>query len=354
MNVKEEQRVCVKFCVKLNKTFSETFLMLQAAFGEECLSRSCCHQWFKRFKDGRTSTDDDARSGRPSTSINDDNVAKVNALVRSDRRLTIREMAEECNISFGSCQEILTEKLQMRRVAAKIVPKLLTEDQKQHRIHLSEELLQKANDDESFLKHVITGDETWVFGYDVETKAQSSQWTSKGSPGPKKARQVKSNVKVMLTVFFDCKGVVYYEFLPQGQTINRFVYLETLRKLRNAVRRKRPELWQSGDWVLHHDNAPVHSALVIRDFCVKNAMTVIPQPPYSPDLAPADFFLFPKLKRSLKGRRFQTVDEIKEKTTELLNTFTKEEFPGAFDQWKHRWEKCVASQGDYFEGDKFE
>lgn len=234
------------------------------------------------------------------------------------------------------------------------MPKLLTEDQKQHRIHVSEELLQKANDDESFLKHVITGDETWVFGYDVETKAQSSQWTSKGSPRPKKARQVKSNVKVMLTVFFDCKGVVYYEFLPQGQTINRFVYLETLRKLRNAVRRKRPELWQSGDWVLHHDNAPVHSALVIRNFCVKNAMTVIPQPPYSPDLAPADFFLFPKLKRPLKGRRFQTVDEIKEKTTELLNTFTKEEFSGAFDQWKHRWEKCVASQGEYFEGDKFE
>ncbi|MGR0295365.1 hypothetical protein ACUWCL_28355, partial [Klebsiella pneumoniae] len=68
MNVKEEQRVCVKFCVKLGKMFTETFQMLQVAFGDECLSRSRCHEWYKRFKEGRTSCEDDSRSGRPSTS----------------------------------------------------------------------------------------------------------------------------------------------------------------------------------------------------------------------------------------------------------------------------------------------
>ena len=64
MNEKEEQRVCVKFCVKLGKTFTETFQMLQVAFGDECLSRSRCHEWYKRFKEGRTSCEDDSRSGR--------------------------------------------------------------------------------------------------------------------------------------------------------------------------------------------------------------------------------------------------------------------------------------------------
>ncbi|CAN7983792.1 unnamed protein product [Ixodes hexagonus] len=78
---------------------------------------------------------------------------------------------------------------------------------------------------------------------------QSSQWKTKSSPTPKKARKVKSNVKVMLTVFFDWKGVVYYEFLPRGETINRFRYLETLRHLRETARRKRLELWRSGEWV---------------------------------------------------------------------------------------------------------
>ncbi|XP_054706645.1 protein GVQW3-like [Uloborus diversus] len=111
MDRKVEQRVCVKLCVKLGKSFVETFQMLQDAFDNEVLSRSRCHEWFKRFKEGRTSTTDDPRSGRPSTSTDDAQVAKLNALVRSNRRLTIREMAEECHISFGSCQEILTEKI---------------------------------------------------------------------------------------------------------------------------------------------------------------------------------------------------------------------------------------------------
>lgn len=354
MNANEEQRVCVKFCVKLGKTFTETFQMLQEAFRDQCLSRSRCHEWFKRFKDGRTSSADNPRSGRPSTSTDEEHVERVKTLVRSNRRLTIREMAEECNISFGSCQAILTQKLNMHRVAAKFVPRLLTDEQKQHRVQVCEELLEMAHGDENFLKRIITGDETWVYGYDVETKVQSSQWKSTSSPTPKKARQVKSNVKVMLTVFFDWQGVVYYEFLPRGETINRFRYLATLRNLREAVRRKRPMLWRSGDWVLHHDNAPVHSALLIRNFCTKNGMTVIPQPPYSPDLAPADFFLFPKLKRPLKGQRFDSIERIKEKSLEELNSIHQEQFSGSFQQWKRRWEKCVRCQGEYFEGDKVE
>lgn len=123
----------------------------------------------------------------------------------------------------------------------------------------------------------------------METKAQSSQWIEKGEPRPKKARQVRSNTKVLLTAFFDSQGVVHHEFLPQGQTVNRHYYNEVLRRLRDKVRRKRPELWADNSWFLHHDNAPAHASLQIREFCAKNQMSVLPHPPYSPDLAPADF-----------------------------------------------------------------
>lgn len=119
------------------------------------------------------------------------------------------------------------------------------------------------------------------------------------------------------------------------------------------MRRKRPELWERGDWALHHDNTPVHSALFIRAVLCKNGITVIPQPPFSPDLAPADFFLYPTLKTPLKGRIFQAVDEIKQKTTEQLNTITKEEFSRAFDQGKNLCAEFVTFQGEYFKGDKF-
>ena len=96
-------------------------------------------------------------------------------------------------------------------------------------------MLDVANHDPEFIKTIITGDETWVYGYDPETKFQSSQWKYPESPRPKKARQVRSNVKVMLTCFFDSRGIVHHEYAPEGQTINKEYYLEILRRLRDAV-----------------------------------------------------------------------------------------------------------------------
>jgi len=94
----------------------------------------------------------------------------------------------------------------------------------------------------------------------------------------KKARQVKSNVKTMLICFFDIKGLVYFEFVPQGQTVNQQFYLELLKRFRDVARRNRPELWRSGEWLLHHDNAPAHTALSVRQFLTKNEMTTASHP----------------------------------------------------------------------------
>ncbi|UYV70067.1 hypothetical protein LAZ67_7001696 [Cordylochernes scorpioides] len=242
----------------------------------------------------------------------------------------------------------------MRRVAAKFVPKLLNCDQKQHRMNIANEILDSVRDDPNLLQRVITSDEGWVYGYDVETKAQSSQWKLPHEPRPKKARQVRSNVKVLLTVFFDCRGVVHHEFLPQGRTVNKEYYLQVMRNLREAIRQKCPDLWKNKNWLLHHDNAPAHTSLLVRDFLAKNNTLMLQQPPYSPDLAPCDFFLFPKLKRPMKGRRYATLDEIKTASKEELKKIFKNDFLKCFEDWKNHWHKCIISHGDYFEGDKIE
>jgi len=83
-------------------------------------------------------------------------------------------------------------------------------------------------------------------------------------------------------------------------------------------------------------------------------MTVVPEPPYSPDVAPADFFLFPQLKSSLKGCRFQTIEEIEENWTRDLYTIPQNKFQDAFQNWKKRLERCIKSGGEYFVGDKFD
>ena len=190
--------------------------------------------------------------------------------------------------------------------------------------------------------------------YEVETKVQSSLWVSKMSPRPKKARKVRSHVKVMLTVFFDSEGVVHCEFLPQGRTVNKEYYLEVMQRLREAVRKKRPDAWRENRWMLQHDKAPSHSSFLVRDFLAKHATTVLPQPPYSPDPAPADLFLFPNLKSTLKGCRFESIEAIKTNSLAHLGSIPKTAFQECFRTLKKTWQRCVQSRGEYFEGDKAE
>ncbi|UYV74080.1 hypothetical protein LAZ67_11002046 [Cordylochernes scorpioides] len=171
--------------------------------------------------EGREDVNDEERAGRPNTSTTDEKINEVEKMILANRRITVKEVAEDLNISIGSCHSIFINDLGMRRVAAKFLPKLLKCDQKQHRMNIANEMLDSVRDYPNLLQRVITGDESWVYGYDVETKAQSSQWKLPHEPRPKKARQVRSNVKVLLTVFFDCRGVVHHEFLPQGRTVNK-------------------------------------------------------------------------------------------------------------------------------------
>ncbi|UYV75516.1 hypothetical protein LAZ67_13000463 [Cordylochernes scorpioides] len=213
---KMDQRTCIKFCVKNEIKCADAFRMLTVAYGEATLDRSNVYRWYKMFSEGREDVNDEERAGRPSTSTTDEKINEVEKMILANRRITVREVAEDLNISIGSCHSIFINDLGMRRVAAKFVPKLLNCDQKQHRMNIANEMLDSVRDDPNLLQRVITGDEAWVYGYDVETKAQSSQWKLPHEPRPKKARQVRSNVKVLLTVFFDCRGVVHHEFLPQG------------------------------------------------------------------------------------------------------------------------------------------
>jgi len=124
----EEQPVCMKFCFKLGKAFKETIQMLQQAYGEDCLSRTQCYEWYQRIKSHRTSIEDDPKSGRSSSSRGDDHIEKVRSVICENRRLTIREVSEEVGFCKSACHTILTEKLKMHRVAAKFEPCLLTEE----------------------------------------------------------------------------------------------------------------------------------------------------------------------------------------------------------------------------------
>ena len=154
IDIKIEQRVIIKFHVKLGKSACETFSLLKSVYQESCLAQSNVYNWFKRFQDGREDVEDDPRSGRPSTSKTDKNIEKVGVLVRSDRRLTIRMISNTVGIDKESVRQILHDNFNMHKVCAKMVPKILSDDQKEIRKNLSTDALNQIENDPDFLKKV--------------------------------------------------------------------------------------------------------------------------------------------------------------------------------------------------------
>jgi hypothetical protein len=128
MDQTKDQRVCIKFCANLGKSAAEVLTMMQQAFGDQMFSRTQVFQWHARFKAGRKSVDDDEHTGRSTSCTTPETVARIQELVRQDRRRTIHDIAGEVGIGYGTCQRVLTKELGMHRVAAKFVPRLLHHD----------------------------------------------------------------------------------------------------------------------------------------------------------------------------------------------------------------------------------
>ena len=156
----------------------------------------------------------------------------------------------------------------------------------------------------------------------------------------------------MLNCFFDSQGIIHKEFVPPGQTVNQTFDREVLEKLRKREACVRPGI--ECTWMLHNDNAPCHTAVSSNEFLAEKNIPVVPQPPYSPDLSPCDFFLFPWLKNNLKGRHFGTLDNIQKSIANELKGIPAEASQHCYEQWKQRLLRCVAAQGNYSEGDNLD
>ena len=142
----------------------------------------------------------------------------------------------------------------------------------------------------------------------------------------------------------------HFEFLTQGQTVNQTVYKEILWRLVRSVRDKRRSLWKAHAWALQHNNSPAYTALSIRQFLAERNIATLEHFPYSPDLAPFDFFLFLKIKSVLKGTYFSDIDSIKMAATTELKKIPENAFQECFESWKRRMRKYFQKDGDCFEG----
>jgi len=186
MDLSMEQRLAIKFYFKAGKSATETLQMVNAAYGDQALSRSNVLRWYGRFCDGREGNEDDPGSGRPTECRNDNNVEKISQLLLQNRHLSLRMLAEEVNIGKDTVRKIVIEDLRKRKICSRFIPHSLTPEQKDRRTAACRDLIATADSDPDFFKKIVTGDETWCFAYDPTIKRQTAAWVAETSQRPKK------------------------------------------------------------------------------------------------------------------------------------------------------------------------
>ena len=217
------------------------------------------------------------------------------------------------------------------------------------RLQITRYLSERSCENVQFLKNIVTGDESWVYGYDPETKQQLSQWKGPTSPRTKKRRQVRSKTKVVLLALFLIMRVSYtMSTLPTGKQLTRN---STWRSCDVCVNQFTENNQKNGGMATGPCTKTMrpHTSHLVQKFLAKHGTAQLRQSPYSPDLAPCDFFLFPRLKKILKGHRFEAKEDIKRNSTKTPLDIPKEEFAKCFQQWQQRWAKRVAAEGNCVE-----
>lgn len=348
---REENIAYIKVETLRGKKPLEIFKALQEVSPECTLPYSTVCRWASQFKTGREGIAHLPIPGRKIDTTDNFMIEKVATLLNVDRRLTCDEIAYELGISHGSVYKILTQHLGMRKISARWVPHMLSKNEKDRRMDNCRQLLRRYDSEQdSMLNRIVAIDETWIRSFEPELKRQSSEWHTPNSPRPVKFRRSMNCPKMLMIFAYDSIGVLASYRVPNGKTVNKECYHMFLRSvLRPAIRRKRPELLAVGPLILH-DNASCHKSGVVKALLEEYEWEVLPHPPYSPDISPPDFDLFPKLKEPLRGIRYSDLDELHEAMNAEVRRINKNCLATGIRALPRRWERVIESKGDYFEG----
>ena len=209
------------------------------------------------------------------------------------------------------------------------------------------EMLLERHKEKSFLYRIVAGDEKWIH---YDNPKRKKLYVKPGQPAKSTAMPNIYGAMVMLCIWWDQKGVLYYELLKPSETINGEHYRTQLIRLKRAIAEKRPEYATRHEAIIfHHDNARPHAAIPVKNYLKNSGWEVLPYPPYSPDLAPSDYHLFRSMQNALTGIRFTSEQGIKNWLDSFLAAKLAQFFWDGIHTLPERWEKVIASDGQYFE-----
>ena len=235
----------------------------------------------EKFESGVESIKNAPKSGRPKSASRKEIVSKIKEIIEGDARFTVRDIARKVGISLSTVLLILKKHLKVRKISARWVPLLLTDEQKRQRVKVAKKLLQIFTKyDKKQFANVVTGDENWVHYFEPVRKISDKIWATKHSKRPIIAKRSLSTKKVLYAIFFSGEGVAIK--VKKGKSITGKYYKDVvLKKLKKYNQKRRPATGFKHVRLLH-DNAPAHTSAVVKAFLKKEKVTVLPHPPPPP------------------------------------------------------------------------
>ena len=325
------------------KNGCHAFEILKTMPIKKCISKRTVQKWFKQFRNGQFEFGHKDRVGRPVTVTTEANAEKVVEEIAKERETTFKKLSAITGIKRGSLRNIIIRKLKIKKLRPLMNPHKLTPELKEERKQWCIEMLEKFKDPKEREK-VITCDETFLF---YEQERQGKVWTFPWEDYPRATKKTRYTTrKRMYILFFSSKGIVNVAYLPLNMTAKGPFYKLQLEVVQDTLR------VDGANIVIHDNNAPIHKCNIVKQFYEETGVQRMTHPRYSPDLAPNDFWLIRKLKRSLDSFIANDDEHLYEKVISILNEIPVNEFQKCFDVWMKRMEKCIVADGDYFEWKK--
>ena len=325
----------------LGKKASQAKDEIYQAYGTGSVGLTTIKEWYAKFKKGEFNLEDQPRSGRPKEMEDEE----LLVLLEEDDGQSTRELAKRVNVNQSTVLRRLKALGKVQK-ATRWVPHALSSRNKDDRMNIAMAHLTRHRR-KSFLWRIVTGDEKWVYYDNPERKRQ---WVNPGTPSTSTPKRNIHGKKVLLCMWWDMKGLLYYELLDPGQTVTAQRYCDQLSKLNEKISELRKYVGHSGRKViLLHDNARPHGASATKNMILALGWEVLPHPPYSPDLAPTDFHIFRSLQHYLAGQHFKTRDEVKKCIDDFIDSKDEDFFTKGIYLLPQRWQKTIDANGEYFE-----
>jgi histone-lysine N-methyltransferase SETMAR len=337
-----EQRAVVRFLTLKWLNPQQIYSELESVYHEDALAMPTVYKWHARFRDGRTELSDDPRSGRPRKS---DLAEAIFSMLEERPFSSCKCLARHFRVAKATCLRILRDELGLQKFNLRWVPHTLNPAQKRNRVTFSRALLEVLHREQgNNFEHVITGDESWFFLH----YPNESIWAESRDEVPVRIKQTIDAEKCLISILWSVKGIHSLIDIPKGESYNSVFFCNAVvpSLVANICSDQRRRSLKG--FYVHLDNARPHNSHQSNDCLQSTKAQRMPQPAYSPDLAPSDFFLFGFLKQQLQGVHLADREALKSAICQIFSRIDRKLLISVFVDWMQRLKWVIENEGEYY------